>query len=839
MDRVGYESRLRRRDYPYADFFAGAITTRRIELAAFAREPFSYDTACIAAACANGEHGADLVARLRALGAPMAFEVSPNGDLVRWQVRGETVPRRLDEVPARHIRQAFWRHRGEWGPDSVFRAKCAPQSPRARQLDFFDLGLMRAIGQEASIKLSELMEEVVAKGVAACKEGGRDLGPATHAELFALVFRFIAAKVLGDRGHDGGWLAADARTVLGRVNGYYFRSRPGPRATADRDVQDVVWEWIRTAFHFENVSADALAYVYENALITPQTRKTLGTHSTPPEIAEYLVRHLPFEGLPVERLHVLEPCAGHGVFLVAAMRRVRELLEPGMSARERHDFFVRHLTGVELDAFACEVARLSLMLADYPNPDGWDIIHDDVFAGNAIAREMREHSVVLCNPPFENFTANERRGYVKKIEHVAKPAELLARILRAGPPSMLGFVLPRTFLTGRAFRPLHEAIGDRFGRVELVGLPDRMFRHSDAESALLLAWQRRPARDSVCRVRSSIVFEADREAFLTDGSVSWSRADVTSGEARALWTTPSQEAWERLSSHPTLGDVAEAHRGIEFSSPLDDEHRDRLVSQKARRGFVEGLHTVGEHLDEVFVLKRPVWLNTSEDVMRGNAYQRPWHQPKVVLNAAAASRGAWRLIPAVDSSGLTCYQNFHGIWPTGSWPINALAAVLCGPVANAYAKDHEGKRHNRRLTLRAVPLPRLDGAELARLDALVAEYLGLRMELERVAFADRKLALLRAGVQQIDALVLKGYDLPPRLERKLLDQFTGQRRPVPFPFDGFFPTDFTASIPYHEYVSEGFRRASAQATLKRLQPIRDEAVHEAMEHLRWLGGEDE
>jgi len=839
MDRVGYGPGLRRRDYPYADFFGGTITTRRVALAAFAREPFSYDTACVAAACADGEQGAHLVARLRALGAPMAFEVSPDGSLVRWQVRGEPVPRRLDEVPARHIRQAFWRHRRDWGPDSVFRVKCAPQSPRARQLDFFDLGLMRAIGQEASIKLSELMEEVVAKGVAACKEGGRDLGPATYAELFALIFRFIAAKVLGDRGHDGGWLAADARRVLGRVNGYYFRSRPGPRATADRDVQDVVWERIRTAFHFENVSADALAYVYENALITPQTRKTLGTHSTPPEIAEYLVRHLPFEDLPVERLHVLEPCAGHGVFLVAAMRRVRELLDPGMSARERHDFFVRHLTGIELDAFACEVARLSLMLADYPNPNGWDIIHEDVFAGNAIAREMRQHSVVLCNPPFEDFTAQERRRYGEKIEHVAKPAELLSRVLTAGPPSMLGFVLPRTFLTGRAFRPLHETIAGRYGQVELVALPDRVFRHSGAEFTLLLAWQRKRTTDSVCRVRSSVVFEGDREAFLRDGSVSWNRADVTSAKPAALWTTPSQEAWDRLSGHQTLGDVAEVHRGIEFTLPLDDEHRDNLMSQSPRPGFTRGLHTVPEHLGEILVVRGHVWLRVAGELMRRKAHLLPWDRPKVIVNAPTVSRGPWRLIACPDASGLVCYQRFHGVWPRGAWPVNALAAVLNGPVANAYVRDHEGKRDNRVVTLRRIPIPDLDDTALERLEALVGEYLGVRGQPDGLALSPLRLAKLRACLQRIDAVVLKGYDLPPRLERKLLDQFTGHRRPVPFPFDGFFPSDLTACIPYDEYVSEGFGRASAQATLKRLQPIRDEAVHEAMEHLRWLGGEDE
>lgn len=52
----------------------------------------------------------------------------------------------------------------------------------------------------------------------------------------------------------------------------------------------------------------------------------------------------------------------------------RRLAGSGRESNERHDYFVRMLAGMEIDSFAGEVARLSLMLADYPNPDGWRLI---------------------------------------------------------------------------------------------------------------------------------------------------------------------------------------------------------------------------------------------------------------------------------------------------------------------------------------------------------------------------------------------------------------------------------------------------------------------------------
>ena len=143
--------------------------------------------------------------------------------------------------------------------------------------------------------------------------------------------------------------------------------------------------------------------MYETTLVTPETRKAYGTHSTPYAIAEYIVRNLPFESLAQDERKVFEPFSGHAVFLIAAMQRMRELLPPHMSAKERHEYFVKMLSGIEDDGFAIEVSRLSLMLADYPNPDGWRLHKDDAFASPRFIEELSSANIVLCNPPFERF----------------------------------------------------------------------------------------------------------------------------------------------------------------------------------------------------------------------------------------------------------------------------------------------------------------------------------------------------------------------------------------------------------------------------------------------------
>ena len=804
----------------------------------FSQQPFSYDTACIAAACANGRGGVDLIRSVRALGAPLAFEVLQDGSLVRWKVAATSEAVRLEGIAPTRIRQAFWRHRRRWDRDTIHRAKSIPEEAGARQLDFIDLGLLPAIGEEVSRKLDELLVGVVslAKRHHEHRRGGKGLD---YAGLFALIFRFLAAKVLGDRGHAGDWLADDAGQVIRDVEAFYFRSsEPSVPALRDKEIRDLVWERVRSAFRFENVSVLALADVYENTLVGDETRKVLGTHSTPPGIAEYLVRHLPFHEFSPDELHVLEPCAGHGVFLVAAMRRMRELLPWNMTTAKRHEYFVDHLVGIEIDPFACEVARLSLMLADYPNPDGWRLIRDDVFEGTALAAELPRARIVLCNPPFEAFTRKEQAAYKGKVQSTQKPAETLHRVLERGGPAMLGFVLPRTFLFGRSYRQFHSRLGSIYKHVDLVALPDRVFTHSDAESVLLAAHGKKTSPATPCTVRSSMVTEGDRRRFLASGDVTDGRCDAWSGALPSLWTCPLQSLWNRLSRLPVLGDLADIHQGVQFSLPLDSANRERLVTRTKRDGLVRGLDTVKGHLEEAFVIRGHVWINTSPHVMRRKAHLHPWSEPKAIVNASAISRGPWRLIAAPDRTGLVCYQLLHGIWPKEEWSVEAIAAVLNGPVANAYAQDHEGKRHNRIVTLKAIPMPRLSPAAMGSLHALVRDYTAIRARMDEPMVTNGLRRQLAEQLKRIDALVLSGYDLPPRLERKLLDHFAGYRRPVPLKFQRFFPAGFQPCIPYHEYVSPDFVRAGATGTLKRLQPIRDAAIHDAMQHLRRLD-EDE
>lgn len=504
---IGYRANLLFSDYEYADVTRDSISTRRIALAGFAQSPPSYRDACVGIVVSNGISGAAHVVQHRSLGAPLIFEIGDQ-TIGCWKTTKSGEPELREKFRHDQIEKVFASNKQRWNPDSIFRAKSIRFDKEPVQLDFIDIGLMPSLQEMIHKKLDQLLRNTLAEIITYYEQYNKK--KPDPKDLFRLVFRFIAAKVFRDRGVSGEWQSDDAITALKAVENYYNidSNNTVHFARQERVIVDRAWELISSAFHFQNLSVDDLAFIYENTLITKETRKTLGTHSTPPEVAEYIVGKLRFEDLPESGRRVLEPCSGHGIFLLSAMRRLRELLPPTLSDRQRHNYLVKMLVGIELDEFAIEVSRLCLMLADYPNPDGWRLYADDVYLSDRLDDELKRANIVLCNPPFEDFNAAERKRYGDLIQAVQKPSELLRRILSRPQkflPKLLGTVLPLRFISdSAAYRDHHFCLARNYGRVEIVEMPE-VFNYSDARTVLLLASDLREGRGDYVAVTNRVV----------------------------------------------------------------------------------------------------------------------------------------------------------------------------------------------------------------------------------------------------------------------------------------------------------------------------------------------
>jgi hypothetical protein len=816
---IGYTPELLRTDYSFTDILLAGDPLRTIELAVFAQDPPSYRNACFGISTLVGER--DVAAQLRAyraLGAPQYLAFDPvNQAVQRWKMTAQGNPLFIEAISLEHLPTAFEQHRDDWNPAAMLRARAIRLSPQPIQMDLFDLGLLPLLEDETRRKLDELLCHVISSSLKLYTERHR-LQPDYRA-VFHLIFRLIAAKQLADRHHPGGnWTSSDPRVIIQAIQDFYFRDTSSEPVIGDREIQQAAWDQIRGAFSFANISVETLAYVYENTLVSEETRKQYDVHATPPEVAEFVVQSLPFEELALEERSVLEPFSGHAPFLTAALGRLRQLLPVSYPPEARHQYLVQMLMGMEIDAFAKEVARNSLILADYPNADGWQIVSDNVYTSPLFDPLLNRAGIVLCNPPYGDFETKDRPADPEAASNRA--VEALRRILKR-PPRLCGFVLPRAFIDGPKFQDARRVLANSYAQLQVVSLPRNAFQHSDVETVLVMG---SGAGKSMDRLSASKVQALDYPEFLRTGKTSW-QTEAPKGfqekdRQMVLWFDPIQSVLGELAKLPRLGEVAEIHRGIEYNVPLKT-NRDRLCLDHPAPGYSLGMMNTEKGF-EPYLLRPSQYLAVSPELMRGNAYLRPWNQPKVIASAGRTLSEGWVLTAGVDHQGIVCYQRLHGIWPKEDIPLEILAAVLNGPVANAFLSASRTSRDNQIRNLVNVPIPRFSFAQRAALKALVEEYEIQRKEwLESGPDSPHRAQACREILDHIDAEVLTAYDLTPRQERKLLDYFAGLRRPGPVKFDRYYPPDFRPSVPWRIFISDKFRAAGIDETLRRLPIIND------------------
>ncbi len=827
LNRLGYLGQLLQEDYAFDDASAAGARELRANLAAFAQWPPSYRNACIGVLVANGQAGPEYVSAYRALGAPMFFQVSPDrADRFQIAASGQAVF--LESIPAPQIRRAFDLNREKWTPDAIFRAKAIAPMKGSVQLDFVDIGLLPALKDMIHGKLDRLLKDILVEAINTYK--GYTFGHSPDViSLFRLVFRCLAAKIFKDkRHHPGNWAVPDAQTVINEIQRFYgLEGSDSGRILDEPNTQQVIWDRFRGAFNFQNISVDDLAFIYENTLIRKETRKQFGIHSTPPVIAELMVDRLPVESLPQQDRHVLEPCAGHGVFLIAALRRLRELLPMSWNNQEKHSYLKDRLTAIEMDSFAAEVCRLSLTLADYPNPNGWEILSEDIFATDVFDRQLKRGRIVLCNPPFEDFTPAERNRYGQRILSVHKPYEVLRKVL-SNPPDMFGFVLPKSAFFGSRYGDLQDRIARIYKNIETVALPDRIFAFSDQETTLVLASERNDSARADVETRTIWIRDNDRLPLLVTAQLPGEVIKVISRSAEhrpmRLWSPPLSEIWDYLEGYSQLKDMVEIHRGIEWNISLK-ENRQLLISDHQEPGFRKGLDTVKDKIEPYFV-KGIVYLNVDEQYRRTNANLLLWDKPKVIANSRRISRSPWRIVGYSDSEGLVCSENFFGIWPITVINVDVLSAFINSPLINAALFSRCYGRNNYVNTIEQIPVPFINTIDSAKVAELVRHYGALRLQLDKSAHGEAVIQDCLRTLYRIDALILKAYDLPPKLERKLLEFFRGHQRPLPFDFPDYYPADFKPYVPLHKFIEMDLKQASAGELLKKITPLDSEDVHE-------------
>jgi len=787
----GYRRDLLRSNVRFGD--AG-----RVPLVGFAQLPTDARSACVAVLPETSEPR-QAVEACKPVGAPVYFVC--HGDTLQWWKQGTTSAEWLESIPAKRIDGFFRAHQDAFSPEAIYRAKTLGRVRSEYQLAFVDLGLMPLVEEEVGTALSNL----IARNVSGLKKrlGWVDVTSKQGHWLLQSIFWLVSAKILRDKDVPSfeDIDLEDVEDVFVRVAGHYGSE---PLRVGGKRNRESLGESARIIERFSSLAVtttESLAYVYENTLISKQTRSQLGTHSTPSYLVDYVLGHLSdwIEEIPENERSVFEPACGHAAFLVSAMRLLTQLLpaEKAISSR-RGPYLRRRLHGTDIDAFALELARLSLTLTDIPNPDGWDLRVEDMFVGNRLEEQTQGNTILLANPPFANFKPEERAKYAEQgveIRFMNRAAEMLWRTVPSlSPDSVFGVVVPQTFLHASNAADVRRFLVEHCELREIRLFPDGVFSFSDAESAVLLGRKlppksRRGLKTRYCHVRETQL-PAFRAGFDTSRTEIVPQSQFRESADYSLRVPDLAEVWTLLGG-TVLDSVADVGQGLIYHGkhlPNDAVTYSENRFAGAKRGFVH--FDSGLRLSE---LPRLHWMNLAGDVIRRPMHGTTTDVPQVLLNYAPVSRSPWRLKALSDRTGRPVTSRFIAIRPRhANWSLEVLWALLNSPVANAYAFTHMSKRDNPVGAVRQLPVPNtgsveaVEGAAKAYLDAARHE-----------ASSERLQELLL----QVDVEVLKLYSLPVEMERALLDLFNGwERVGVPFTQTRYFPPELEHPIRLSDFV---------------------------------------
>jgi adenine-specific DNA-methyltransferase len=241
-------------------------------------------------------------------------------------------------------------------------------------------------------------------------------------------------------------------------------------------------------------------------LVPQEIRRSLGQYMTPRPIARYILRASGYgaaEDLFAKRL--CDPACGSGVFLVEAIRTyLTSLRDAFVPIEEWYPRVRTHFVGIDVDPIACLYARFNLSVLLAPAVLSWmranprrlpeplPIYEGDTLSSLAV--ELGETALldpwatkiglggafdfVVGNPPYRKLARMSlelRRAFAASIygHPNAYGMFLHAGIEMLRPGGRLGFIVPRSMLSGLYFQNLRRLIEESTWLQEISLFADR------------------------------------------------------------------------------------------------------------------------------------------------------------------------------------------------------------------------------------------------------------------------------------------------------------------------------------------------------------------------------
>lgn len=338
---------------------------------------------------------------------------------------------------------------------------------------------------------------------------------------------------------------------------------------------------------FDEQSFELYDYLH---LVPEEWRRALGQVMTPPPIARYILHAAQYRAdEPVLEKSLCDPACGSGVFLVEAVRVcLAALRRAGVPQSDQYPIVRSLFVGIDVDPLACLYARFNLSLLLRRVLLAWMQAHPRRFPQmlpihcfdtlERIAAEMGgcrttetltgSFDFIVGNPPYRKISPLSPTLREAFQDSLYGHPNAYGMFLHAGiemlrPGGRLGFIVPRSMLSGLYFQNLRRLIEQRTHLEELSLLAERKNVFPQVLQGTMIIAFRKPsneeARDAERSVRTGVIRTAAELANAGPAQVTV-RPDQVSRRLNGstIWFVSDQERTYSLldkiiGRHPLLG----------------------------------------------------------------------------------------------------------------------------------------------------------------------------------------------------------------------------------------------------------------------------------------------
>lgn len=253
---------------------------------------------------------------------------------------------------------------------------------------------------------------------------------------------------------------------------------------------------------YHKESLEILDYLHLTSL---ELRKQLGQYATPINIVRHILKSVGYShSKDILDKKLIDPACGSGAFLAESVRiYLHSLKKAGIPIHKWYPMVISAVSGIDIDPAACFFARINLSMllasavlesaAKYgiraikPLPvycaDTLKITVSELKGNKMLYTEqaitlMNRFDFVVGNPPY--FKAKDLQDDLKEVfsDSVYGHPNAYALFLHAGIEMLrerggLGFIIPRSMLSGLYFKNLRSFIEKKTSVKEIVHISDR------------------------------------------------------------------------------------------------------------------------------------------------------------------------------------------------------------------------------------------------------------------------------------------------------------------------------------------------------------------------------